>query len=102
MTDILKHSTDRLIRRLLPQQQILNLPQRACLPIVHKMIPSARVAIKHRRSFHILLAIGLTPITLEAVMGIARCARLVLKELLERIQREMPFDIFSRVNDARG
>lgn len=47
VTDILKHRTNilQIIRRFLPEQQILNLAQRSLLPIVNKMIPCARVTI---------------------------------------------------------
>lgn len=46
MTDILKDSTNSLIRRLLPQQQILYLPESARLPVIHKMVPAASIAIQ--------------------------------------------------------
>lgn len=102
MTDILKHSADSLIRRLLPQQQILNLPQRPSLPIIDEMIPAARVAVQQRRRFEVLFPIRLAPFTLEAVVGIARRVGLVLEQLLERIEREVPLDVFGRVDDAGG
>lgn len=102
MADILKHRTNNLIRRLLPQQQILYLPQRPCLPIVHEMVPTTRIAIQHRRRLEILFPIRLAALALERVVRIARRAGLELKQLPQGIQCEMALDVLCGVDDAGG
>lgn len=102
MADILKHRTNNPIRRLLPQQQILNLPQRARLPLIHKMIPTARIAIQHRRRLDVLFPIRFAPLALERVVRIARRAGLELEQLFQRIKREMALDVLCGVDDAGG
>ena len=81
MANILKHRTNSPIRRLLPEQQILNLPQRPFFPIIHEMIPTTRIPIQHRRRLDILLPIRLTPLALERIVRIARRARFELEQL---------------------
>lgn len=79
MTNILKHRTDRLITGLLPQQQILDPRQRSLLPVIHKMIPAARIPVQHRGSLHPLSPIRLAPLALERIVRIARGPRFELE-----------------------
>lgn len=100
MADILKHRTNNPIHRLLPQQQILNLPQRPSLPIIHEMIPTARIAIQHRRRLDVLFPVRLAALALEGVVRIARRAGLKLEQLSQGIQREMALHILCGIDDA--
>jgi len=104
MTNILKHSTNipQPIARLLPQQQILNLAQRPRLAIIDKVIPRTRVTVKHSRRFRHLSPIFLpTALTLERVVCVTRSVVAVLEQLAERVEREMAFNVFRAVDDAR-
>lgn len=100
MADVLKHRTNGLVDCLLPQQQILDLPQRPTLPVIHKVIPTARIAVQHRRRLHPLPSVRLTPLALERVVCIARRTGLELEQLPQTIEREMPFNIFGGIHDA--
>ena len=102
MTDILKHGTDGLITRLLPQQQILNAGQRAPISLIHKVIPAARVAVQHRGGLHPLSAVRLAALALERVVRIARRPGFELEQLPQRIEGEMALDVFGGVDDAGG
>lgn len=93
MADILEHSTDILLLRFLPQQQILNPPHRTFITIViDEMVPATCISIKHSRRFDNLPAI-LTSLALEGVMSVARCIRSVLEQFAKRVQAEVAFDI---------
>ena len=105
MADILKHSTNIIhpLARLLPQQKILNAPQRPLLPIIHKMIPRTRIAVQHGGGLEHLPAILLpTPLALERIMRIARRVISELEELAERIEREVALDVLGGVDHTRG
>ena len=104
MTNILKHSTNipQPIARLLPQQQILNLTQRPRLAIINKVVPRARVTVKHSRRFRNLSPIFLpAALTLERVVCVTCSIVAVLEEFAERVEREMAFNILRAVNDTR-
>ena len=79
VTDILEHSTDILLRTLLPQQQILYASHRSILALIREVVPSACIAVQHSRSLKHLPAI-LASLALERIVCIAGCARSVLEE----------------------
>lgn len=81
MADILKHRTDGLIHRLLPQQQVLDFPQRPFFPVIHKMVPATRITVQHRGRLQKLFPIWLAPFALERIMGIAGGVGLELEQL---------------------
>jgi len=97
MRDILKHRTNFPLTTLLPQQQILNRLQ----ALIDEMVPSARIAIQHRRRLHKLLPIRLTPLTLERIVRIAGRLGMVLEQLSQTVERKVPLDVFCGVDDAR-
>lgn len=69
--------------------------------VVHKMIPSAGIAVHHCWGLDLLLAILVTTFTLERVVRVARGRSVVLKQLPQTVQGEMPLDILSRIYNAR-
>lgn len=101
MADVLKHSANRRLRRLLPEQQILDLPQWPTLPVINHVIPRARVTIKHSRRFYSLPSVFFpATLALERVVCIACSITAVLEQLTQAIETEMAFYIFGCINHA--
>lgn len=85
MTDVLEHSTDIFLRRLLSQQQVLYPAHCALLPFIGKVVPSTRITVQHRWRFDKLFSI-LTPFALDRVMRIAGRMWLVFKKLTQTVE----------------
>ena len=100
MRDVLEHSTDILLSRLLPQQQILYLRHCTLIALIGEVIPSARVTVQQSRRLDHLPAV-FAALALERVVCVTCRTGPILEQLTQRVEAEMAFDILSRVDDAR-
>lgn len=98
MRNILKYRRDFLLAKLLSKEQILYLLYAS----IDEVVPRTRITIQHGRCLEELLAVRLAAFTFKSIMRIRRRLALVHKQLLQRIQGEMPLHVFSGIDNTGG
>ena len=81
MADVLEDSADNVFTSLLPQQQVLNVRQWPAFTTVDKMIPRARIAVQHCRSFDVLDTVRSAAFAFERIVCVACCTWFKLEQL---------------------